>query len=92
MAFRDAAHRLEVFKSPEFKRMLDEYKQEGFKVPLAVFQETYGRAFFDSRGRASQPSRTQTSRLAFLTLMRATGRAPNDVTTWDEWLEYNGYE
>lgn len=92
MAFRDAGHRLQVFQSAEYLRMVREYVSQGAPVPLAVFQENFGRAFFNNHGKPIRPSQTMTSRRAFLNIMNWTGRLPEDVETWDEWIEYNGYD
>lgn len=92
MAFRDEGHRLQVFATPQYRTMVREYVRNGSPVPLAIFQENYGRAFWDRSGNPIYPGRTATSRTAFLNTMRWTGRAGKEVETWEDWIEYNGYE
>lgn len=84
MAFRNLAHREEVFRTPEYRRMVREWAANKAPVPLAVFQDAYGKAFFDRSGKSEKPGRTETSRLAFMNLMIWTQRAPAGMT-FDEW-------
>lgn len=83
MAYRNLAHREQVFRTPEYRRMVSEWAANKSPVPLAVFQEAYGKAFWDRSGKSEAPGRTETSRRAFLNLMIWTKRAPAG-TTWDE--------
>lgn len=64
--------------------MVADWAANGTPVPLSVFQNAYGNAFWDRRGSSEAPGRTETSRKAFLNLMIWTGKA-RPGTTWDEW-------
>ena len=92
MPFRDNAHAFQVYNTPEYRRMVSEYIQQGAPVPLSVFQANYANAFFGNRGRGISPDTSERSRQAFVNLMRWTGRAPSEVETWDDWIEFNGYD
>lgn len=84
MAFRDLAHRNEVFRTPEYRSMVRKWAENDTPVPLSVFQDAYGKAFFDRNGKSERPGRTETSRKSFINLMIWTGKAPSGMT-WDEW-------
>ena len=86
MAFRDPSHREEVYRTPEYRKMVREWAANKAPVPLYIFQKAYGNAFWDRKGNSERPGRTATSRTAFLNLMKWTGRAPNQAGyTWDDW-------
>ena len=95
MAFRNQAHREQVFRTPEYRRAVAEFVRMGAPVPLHVFQKTYGEAFYNRNGRAVDPSNSETSRQAFVNLMKWTGKVPredwDEVEDWDDWNEYNDY-
>ena len=65
MAYRDFAHRTQVFRTPEYRRMVSEWATNKAPVPLSVFQEAYGKAYWDRSGKSEAPGRTETSRRAF---------------------------
>jgi len=84
LAFRDLAHREQVFRTPEYRSMVNAWAANKAPVPLSVFQKAYGDAFFDRRGKSEKPGRTETSRQAFMNLMIWTKRAPAGMS-FDEW-------
>jgi hypothetical protein len=92
MAFKHAGHREQVFQSPEYRRAVREWAEQGSPVPLSVFQNNYANAYFDRSGNPRDPKNgSATQQQAFVNLMRWQGRAPDEVEDWDDWLEYNDY-
>jgi len=89
MAFRNERHRQEIFSSREYRQMVREWVSNGSPVPLAIFQNAYFDAFWDKNGNSRVPAQgSPTQREAFVNVMRWTGRAPDDVEDWDDWLDY----
>lgn len=88
MAFRNEAHRQQVFRTPEYRRAISEWLASGRQVPLSVFQRDYGLAYYDRLGRPRPPAEgSDSQKAAFVRLMRYQGRATQDTQTWEDWLD-----
>lgn len=69
--------------------MVREWVDNGSPVPLAVFQRAYANAFWDKNGVSRKPKDGSASQQnAFVNVMKWTGRAPDDVEDFDDWLDF----